>query len=104
VDEYSKKPPTDMATAESPEYKLIVEANNIAVEIDNEILVVHKVLVSVGSLWLQSLILVVSWQFARDHYAPRFSELETLVASNPLDYTRTVKAMGNPKVSDVHLF
>jgi hypothetical protein len=43
VDEYSKKNPTDMATAESAEYKLIVEANNIAVEIDNEILVVHKV-------------------------------------------------------------
>lgn len=28
---------------EDPEYKLIVQANNLTVDIDNEILVVHKV-------------------------------------------------------------
>lgn len=28
---------------ESPEYRVIVQANNLAVEIDNEVMVVHKV-------------------------------------------------------------
>ncbi|CAB5196658.1 U4/U6 small nuclear ribonucleoprotein Prp31 [Rhizophagus irregularis DAOM 181602=DAOM 197198] len=59
---------------EDPEYKLIVQANNLTVDIDNEILVVHK--------------------FIRDHYAKKFPELESLVL-NPLDYTRAVKAIGN---------
>jgi hypothetical protein len=29
----------------NPEYNLIVQANNLSVDVDNEILVVHKVLV-----------------------------------------------------------
>lgn len=52
-----------------PEYQLIVEANNITVEIDNEINVIHK--------------------FTRDHYSKRFPELESLVPT-PLEYIRTV--------------
>lgn len=48
-----------------PEYQLIVEANNLAVEIDNEINVIHK--------------------FVRDKYAKRFPELESLVPA-PLEY------------------
>ncbi|KAF0540266.1 Nop domain-containing protein [Gigaspora margarita] len=59
---------------EDPEYKLIVQANNLTVDIDSEILVVHK--------------------FIRDHYAKKFPELESLVL-NPLDYARAVKAIGN---------
>ncbi|KAF9438773.1 U4/U6 small nuclear ribonucleoprotein Prp31 [Entomortierella beljakovae] len=59
---------------DDPEYRLIVKANTITVAIDNEIVVVHK--------------------FIRDHYEPKFSELETLVA-NPIDYARTVKRIGN---------
>ncbi|KAG0046657.1 U4/U6-U5 snRNP complex subunit prp31 [Gryganskiella cystojenkinii] len=59
---------------DDPEYQLIVKANTITVVIDNEILVVHK--------------------FIRDHYEPKFPELETLVA-NPMDYARTVKRIGN---------
>lgn len=43
VQEFRKKPPTDISGSESPEYKLIVQANNYAVEIDNDILMVHKV-------------------------------------------------------------
>jgi U4/U6 small nuclear ribonucleoprotein PRP31 len=59
---------------QDPEYKLIVDANNITVEIDNEIGIVHK--------------------FIRDHYSKRFPELESLVP-NPLDYIRTAKELGN---------
>ncbi|KAJ3284636.1 U4/U6-U5 snRNP complex subunit prp31 [Borealophlyctis nickersoniae] len=59
---------------EDPEYSLIVEANNLTVDIDNEILVVHK--------------------FIRDHYAPKFPDLEHIVP-NPLDYAKTVKCIGN---------
>lgn len=53
---------------EDPEYKLIVEANGLTLDIDNEIGVIHR--------------------FSRDHYAKRFPELEQLVL-HPLDYVRT---------------
>lgn len=57
-----------------PEYKLVVEANTLAVSIDNDINVCHK--------------------FVRDKYAKRFPELESLVP-NALDYLMTVKELGN---------
>ncbi|XP_062394157.1 U4/U6 small nuclear ribonucleoprotein Prp31 [Sardina pilchardus] len=57
-----------------PEYKLIVAANNLTVEIDNELNIIHK--------------------FVRDKYSKRFPELESLVP-NALDYIRTVKELGN---------
>ncbi|GFS54442.1 hypothetical protein TNCV_4809211 [Trichonephila clavipes] len=57
-----------------PEYQLIVEANNLAVEIDNEINIIHK--------------------FTRDKYSKRFPELESLVPV-PLQYVSTVKELGN---------
>lgn len=58
----------------NPEYMLIVEANNLTVEIDNEINVIHK--------------------FIRDKYLKRFPELESLVPG-ALDYIRTVRELGN---------
>ncbi|KAI7856277.1 hypothetical protein BDC45DRAFT_64265 [Circinella umbellata] len=61
-------------TEEEEEYKLIVNANSMTADIDGEIQVVHK--------------------FIRDHYALRFPELESLIL-NPMDYARTVKAIGN---------
>ncbi|KAK3551493.1 hypothetical protein QTP70_017382 [Hemibagrus guttatus] len=57
-----------------PEYRLIVAANNLTVEIDNELNIIHK--------------------FVRDKYSKRFPELESLVPST-LDYIRTVKELGN---------
>jgi U4/U6 small nuclear ribonucleoprotein PRP31 len=39
-------------------------------------------------------------QFIRDHYAPRFIELESLGIATPLDYCRAVKAIGNPEEFD----
>ncbi|KAJ8933613.1 hypothetical protein NQ314_013903 [Rhamnusium bicolor] len=57
-----------------PEYQLIVEANNIAQDVDNEIVTVHK--------------------FVRDKYQKRFPELDSLVVS-PLEYVKTVKELGN---------
>ncbi|XP_045211862.1 U4/U6 small nuclear ribonucleoprotein Prp31-like [Mercenaria mercenaria] len=57
-----------------PEYQLIVQANNLTVEIDNEINVIHK--------------------FTRDNYLKRFPELESLI-SDPLQYVCTVKELGN---------
>ncbi|KAG1667248.1 U4/U6 small nuclear ribonucleoprotein Prp31 [Nymphon striatum] len=58
----------------NPEYKLIVEANNLAVEIDNEIDIINK--------------------FTRDKYSKRFPELSSLV-SGALNYVMTVKHLGN---------
>ena len=62
------------STASSPEYTLIVQANNLSVDVDNEILIVHK--------------------FIRDHYSARFPELEQLV-SDPQMYIRSVRALAN---------
>ena len=56
------------------EYKLIVEANNLTVEIDNEINVVHK--------------------YIRDKYSKRFPELESLVPM-ATDYIKSVLVLGN---------
>ncbi|KAK6539738.1 U4/U6-U5 snRNP complex subunit prp31 [Orbilia ellipsospora] len=63
---------------QNPEYHLIVESNKHSVEIDSEIILVHK--------------------FIRDHYSPRYPELENLV-TNPLDYAKTVAIIKN----DLHL-
>lgn len=57
-----------------PEYCLIVEANNIAADIDNEILTIHK--------------------FVKEKYQKRFPELESLVVGS-LEYVKTVKELGN---------
>ncbi|KAJ7937206.1 hypothetical protein B0H13DRAFT_2246478 [Mycena leptocephala] len=58
----------------NPEYTLIVQANNLSVDVDNEILVVHK--------------------FIRDHYAPKFPELEQLVV-DPAMYIKSVRVLAN---------
>jgi len=59
---------------ENPEYSLIVQANNLSVEIDNELLLIHK--------------------FIRDHYNPRFPELEQVIA-DPWEYIIAVESIGN---------
>ncbi|ORY93750.1 pre-mRNA-processing factor 31 [Syncephalastrum racemosum] len=61
-------------TENDDEYQLIVNSNSLTTDIDDELQLVHK--------------------FIRDHYEPRFPELERLIL-NPLDYARTVKAIGN---------
>eukprot|EP00039_Didymoeca_costata_P000974 m.48542 g.48542 ORF g.48542 m.48542 type:complete len:490 (-) comp10571_c0_seq1:119-1588(-) len=78
IDKYTAERETRSAVSgpveEDPEYKLIVEANNLTLEVDNEIGIIHK--------------------FLRDKYGKRFPELEQLVL-HPLDYFRTVKTMQN---------
>ncbi|KAJ2402709.1 U4/U6-U5 snRNP complex subunit prp31 [Coemansia sp. RSA 2559] len=59
---------------DDPEYKLVLRANEVSLQIAGEILVVHRFLV--------------------DHYKERFPELETLVR-NPADYARAVKVIGD---------
>ncbi|KAJ3575160.1 hypothetical protein NP233_g1270 [Leucocoprinus birnbaumii] len=58
----------------NPEYNAIVQANNLSVDVENEILIVNK--------------------FIRDHYAPKFPELEQLV-TDPTMYIRSVRALAN---------
>lgn len=77
VEHYSKQKRKDSAAGPveyDPEYQLIVQANNLTVEIDNEINVIHK--------------------FTRDNYLKRFPELESLI-NDPLQYVCTVKELGN---------
>ncbi|KAF3932264.1 hypothetical protein ABW19_dt0203038 [Dactylella cylindrospora] len=78
---YQSQPtPTSIvgSVEQNPEYHLLVESNQHAVDIDSEIILVHK--------------------FIRDHYTPRYPELENLV-TNPLDYAKTVAIIKN----DLHL-
>jgi U4/U6 small nuclear ribonucleoprotein PRP31 len=58
----------------NPEYKLTVDANNIVVEIDNEMNIIHK--------------------YVKDHYCKRFPELDSLVHT-PIEYCKCVKLLGN---------
>ncbi|KAI0770754.1 hypothetical protein BC629DRAFT_1291862 [Irpex lacteus] len=78
IDKYQANPSTpeqmSLPTHANPEYQLIVQANNLSVDVDNEILVVHK--------------------FIRDHYAAKFPELEQLV-QDPQMYIRAVRALAN---------
>ncbi len=76
IDEFGalETPDLEGVLEESPEYALIVRANNIAVDIDNEIMIAHK--------------------FVRDHYAPRFPELESLI-HNPWEFMQAAQALGN---------
>lgn len=77
VEKYAKQKRKDKVLGPvemDPEYQLIVQANNLTVEIDNEINVIHK--------------------FTRDQYQKRFPELESLVPT-PMEYVRTVKELGN---------
>jgi U4/U6 small nuclear ribonucleoprotein PRP31 len=57
-----------------PEYKLVVQANSLSAELDQEIILVNK--------------------FIKDRYRLKFPELETLIR-NPLDYAKTVRLIGN---------
>lgn len=78
IDKYSKVPRQSVElignVEQDPEYRLIVEANNIAVDIDNEISLVHK--------------------FTKDKYQTRFPELDSLIM-NEMDYIRAVRELGN---------
>ena len=64
-------PPLD---SDAPLYALIAQCNDMLADVDAEVLTVHGLLTSL--------------------YAPKFGELESLV-TDPLDYARTVKAIGN---------
>uniref|UniRef100_A0A1A9WE15 U4/U6 small nuclear ribonucleoprotein Prp31 n=1 Tax=Glossina brevipalpis TaxID=37001 RepID=A0A1A9WE15_9MUSC len=57
-----------------PEYCLIVEANAIAVDIDNEISIIHK--------------------FTKEKYQKRFPELDSLIVGE-MEYLLAVKELGN---------
>lgn len=75
IDYYTKHQRTSTgdiqgALEHDPEYLLIVDANNLLVEIDNEIDIIHN--------------------FVKNIYHQRFPELEQLVQL-PLDYLKTVK-------------
>nr|XP_018671752.1 U4/U6 small nuclear ribonucleoprotein Prp31 [Ciona intestinalis] len=77
IEDYCNKPQSSVAAGiieSNPEYKLIVESNNLTMEIDNEVNIIHK--------------------FTRDYYSKRFPELDSLVPT-PLEYIRTVKELGN---------
>ncbi|KAG4068146.1 hypothetical protein HA402_001571 [Bradysia odoriphaga] len=73
--EHPRKPSEMVGNVESdPEYQLIVEANSTAVEIDNEISVIHK--------------------FTKSKYQKRFPELDSLIVGE-MEYLNAVKELGN---------
>ncbi|KAH0587330.1 hypothetical protein H2248_006130 [Termitomyces sp. 'cryptogamus'] len=78
IEKYQANPSTAAAMVLpahlNPEYNVIVQANNLSVDVDNEILIVNK--------------------FIRDHYAPKFPELEQLV-TDAVMFNRSVRVLGN---------
>lgn len=78
IQKYQDNPSTSEAMSlpahMNPEYNLIVQANNLSVDVENDIIMVHK--------------------FIRDHYAVKFPELEQLV-QDPTTYIRAVRALAN---------
>jgi U4/U6 small nuclear ribonucleoprotein PRP31 len=93
---FSAKPSTaeELPAHANPEYSLIVTANNLSVELENEIMIVHKVSLRVGDHYCSLSIA----QFVRDHYATKFPELEQLIP-DPTMYMRTVRALANHEVN-----
>ncbi|KAI6182494.1 Pre-mRNA-processing factor 31 [Aphelenchoides bicaudatus] len=67
-------PPFSQPLETDAQYELVVKLSELAVDIDQEIGVIHK--------------------FVRDKYQKRFPELETFVQM-PLDFLRTVQVLGN---------
>jgi U4/U6 small nuclear ribonucleoprotein PRP31 len=65
---------------DNPEWALLTQSNSLSTQIDNEIILVHK--------------------FIRDHYSPRFPELETLV-TNPINYAKTVAIIQNGPLENI---
>lgn len=59
---------------EDPEYTLVIDANNLTIEIANEITIVHK--------------------FVRDIYHERFADLEQIVPET-MSYIRVIHTIGN---------
>ena len=72
--EIIKKSSIDGPIEAHPEYKLIVDANNITVAIDDDIHNIHK--------------------FIRDHYSKLLPELDSFLP-NIMDYILTVRYLGN---------
>lgn len=87
-DEVIHKSSIDGPIEAHPEYKLIVDANNITVAIDDDINAVHK--------------------FIRDRYSKLLPELDSFVP-NIMDYIFTVRTLGNnlaqlkhnPKIQEI---
>ena len=74
-----------------PEYKVIVDANNIIVEIDNEISsYMLSFFVQFQTAITALMFLDIVHKYVKDIYNKRFPELESLVQM-PLEYIRTVK-------------
>lgn len=97
---FSAKPSTaeELPAHANPEYSLIVNANNLSVELENEIMIVHKV----SSRATNHYRLLNTAQFVRDHYATKFPELEQLIP-DPTMYMRTVRALANHEVNILSL-
>jgi len=70
----SEIPDHGIVLEDDPEYQLIVDCNQLSVDIENEIIIIHN--------------------FIRDKYRLKFPELESLV-HHPIDYARVVKKIGN---------
>lgn len=77
-----------------PEYRLIVDANALAVDVDNEICMYERCM-SIGSILIYScFILAIIHKFAKEKYQKRFPELESLILGE-IEYLLAVKELGN---------
>jgi U4/U6 small nuclear ribonucleoprotein PRP31 len=103
IEKYQAKPSSgeamSMPVHSNPEYNVIVQANNLSVDVDNEILVVHKAILCfpVAAPQVLTRASCCLLQFIRDHYAPKFPELERLI-TDPNMYVKAVRKLANDEV------
>jgi hypothetical protein len=87
IDHFSANPtPTDLngPVEENPEYALIVAANNLSVDCENELLIVHKV-----SLPFPRLICLLSASQTLTHQIQRLITAFSLVLPPPFAFLRS---------------
>ena len=96
IEGYIKKGDSTASELEgdSEEYELIVNSNTLTIEIDNELLIIHKVCSVPSPRPTSPDTDSMYHQFIKDHYLPRFPELDSLVPL-PLPFCRVLLALGN---------
>lgn len=79
-----------------PEYQLIVEANSLAVEIDNEICKFISWLYEIYKIhiFFAFFCLAIIHKFTKEKYQKRFPELDSLIVGE-MEYMHAVKELGN---------
>ncbi|KAL2751018.1 U4/U6 small nuclear ribonucleoprotein Prp31-like [Vespula maculifrons] len=94
IEKYNGVPESIDPVKSNAEYQLIVEANNMTFDIDNEIADGIRKLIVLISFLIHTFIFIYSTLVHKRHILKRFPELKSLVIGS-LRYVMTVRELGN---------